>query len=117
MTLTCRQDPPALIPELLKHFRDGYDVVYAQRVSWAGEKAFKKASAFLFYRLIQSATRVKIPADTGDFRLLSRRGLDALNELREQRRFMKGLHAWIGFSQKAVPYHRDAHKAGQTKWN
>ena len=111
------QDPPELIPELLKQFREGYDVVYAQRTSRAGERAFKKASAFLFYRLIQASTRVKIPADTGDFRLLSRRALDALNKLREQHRFMKGLYAWIGFPQKAVPYHRDPRKAGQTKWN
>src|SRR5689334_2971898 len=64
------QDPPELIPELLKHYHDGYDVVYAQRMSRAGERAFKKASAFLFYRLIQATTRVAIPADTGDFRLL-----------------------------------------------
>ena len=111
------QDPPELIPELVKHFREGYDVVYAQRMSRAGERAVKKASAFLFYRLIQASTRVKIPADTGDFRLLSRRAIDALNKLREQHRFMKGLYAWIGFPQKAVPYHRDPRKAGETKWN
>jgi polyisoprenyl-phosphate glycosyltransferase len=111
------QDPPELIPELVKHFREGYDVVYAQRMSRAGERALKKSSAFLFYRLIQASTRVHIPADTGDFRLLSRRALDALNKLREQHRFMKGLYAWIGFPQKAVPYHRDPRKAGQTKWN
>lgn len=111
------QDPPELIPELLKEFHHGYDVVYAQRVSRAGEGAVKKATAFLFYRLIQATTRVKIPADTGDFRLLSRRALGALNKLREQHRFMKGLYAWIGFPQKAVPYHRDPRKAGQTKWN
>jgi polyisoprenyl-phosphate glycosyltransferase len=111
------QDPPELIPELLKHYQDGFDVVYAQRTSRAGERAFKKATAFLFYRLIQATTRVKIPADTGDFRLLSRRALDALKKLREQHRFMKGLYAWIGFPQKAVPYHRDPRKAGQTKWN
>jgi glycosyltransferase involved in cell wall biosynthesis len=111
------QDPPELIPDLVKHFRDGYDVVYAQRMSRAGERALKKASAFLFYRLIQASTRVQIPADTGDFRLLSRRALDALNKLREQHRFMKGLYAWIGFPQMAVPYHRDPRKAGTTKWN
>lgn len=111
------QDPPELIPELVQHYQAGFDVVYAQRISRAGERAFKKASAFLFYRLIQSATRVKIPADTGDFRLLSRRALEALNRLREQHRFMKGLYAWIGFPQKAVPYHREPRKAGQSKWN
>lgn len=111
------QDPPELIPELLKHYRDGYDVVYAQRLSRAGEAALKKTTAYLFYRLIQAATRVKIPADTGDFRLLSRRAVEALKTLREQHRFMKGLYAWIGFPQKAVPYHRDPRKLGQTKWN
>jgi len=111
------QDPPELIPELLKHYHDGYDVVYAQRVSRAGEGALKKTTAYLFYRFIQAASRVKIPADTGDFRLLSRRAVKALNKLREQHRFMKGLYAWIGFPQKAVRYHRDSRKAGQTKWN
>jgi polyisoprenyl-phosphate glycosyltransferase len=111
------QDPPELIPELLKHYHDGYDVVYAQRVSRAGDGALKKSTAYLFYRLIQTATRVKIPADTGDFRLLSRRAVEALNKLREQHRFMKGLYSWIGFPQKAVPYHRESRKGGQTKWN
>lgn len=111
------QDPPELIPELYRYYQEGYDVVYAQRVSRAGEGPLKKVTAFLFYRLIQAATRVQIPADTGDFRLLSRRALDALNKLREQHRFMKGLYAWIGFPQKAVPYQRDARLAGKTKWN
>ena len=111
------QDPPELIPELFDAYREGYDVVYAQRVSRAGERALKKITAFIFYRLIQAATRVKIPSDTGDFRLLSRRALDALKQLRERHRFMKGLFAWIGFPQKAVLYHRDPRKAGQTKWN
>jgi glycosyltransferase involved in cell wall biosynthesis len=111
------QDPPELIPELYKYYQEGYDVVYAQRVSRAGEGPLKKVTAFLFYRLIQAATRVQIPADTGDFRLVSRRALDALNKLREQHRFMKGLYAWIGFPQKAVPYQRDARMAGKTKWN
>jgi len=111
------QDPPELIPELIQHYQGGFDVVYAQRVNRAGERAFKKLSAFLFYRLIRASTRVEIPADTGDFRLLSRRALEALNKLREQHRFMKGLYAWIGFPQKAVPYHRDPRKAGETKWN
>jgi len=111
------QDPPELISKLLEHYREGYDVVYAQRLSRVGEGAIKKATAFLFYRLIQFATRVEIPADTGDFRLLSRRAVDALKKLREQHRFMKGLYAWIGFPQRAVPYHRDPRKAGQTKWN
>jgi len=111
------QDPPELISNLLQHYREGYDVVYAQRLSRAGEGAVKKITAFLFYRLIQFATRIRIPPDTGDFRLLSRRAVEALKKLREQHRFMKGLYAWIGFPQRAVPYHRDPRKAGQTKWN
>ncbi len=111
------QDPPELIPELLRKWQDGYDVVYAQRESRAGESVTKKATAYAFYRLIQRMSRVKIPADTGDFRLLSRRALDALKQLREQHRFMKGLFAWIGFPQVGVPYRRDPRFAGDTKWN
>jgi glycosyltransferase involved in cell wall biosynthesis len=111
------QDPPELIPELLKHFADGYDVVYAKRISRAGEGWFKRATAHLFYRLIQRVSRVKIPADAGDFRVLSRRAVEALKQIREQHRFMKGLFAWIGYPQKAVPYHRDPRAGGKTKWN
>lgn len=111
------QDPPELIPELLRHWRDGYDVVYATRVSRDGETRLKKLTAFLFYRVMQQATRIAIPADTGDFRLLSRRAVRALEQLHEQHRFMKGLFAWIGFPQKAVPYKRDPRFAGETKWD
>lgn len=111
------QDPPELIPELLRMWQEGHDVVYAQRESRAGESVTKKATAYAFYRLIQRMSRVKIPADTGDFRLLSRRALDALKQLREQHRFMKGLFAWIGFPQVGVPYRRDPRFAGDTKWN
>ncbi len=111
------QDPPELIPELLRKWTEGHDVVYAQRRSRAGEGMLKKATAYAFYRVIQSMSRVEIPADTGDFRLLSRRALDALKQLREQHRFMKGLFAWIGFPQVAVPYQRDPRFAGETKWN
>jgi glycosyltransferase involved in cell wall biosynthesis len=111
------QDPPELIPELLRHWRDGYDVVYATRVSRDGETRLKRLTAFLFYRVMQRATRIAIPPDTGDFRLLSRRAARALDQLHEQHRFMKGLFAWIGFPQKAVPYKRDPRYAGETKWN
>lgn len=111
------QDPPELIPTLVSEWRNGFDVVYAQRTARDGETALKRATAHLFYRLIQRVTRVQIPRDTGDFRLLSRRAVDALATLREQHRFMKGLFAWIGFSQKAVPYRRDPRYAGESKFN
>lgn len=111
------QDPPELIPRMLDYWREGYDMVYAQRTSRAGETWLKRASAHLFYRLIRRFSRVEIPADTGDFRLLSRRAVDALKQLKEQHRFMKGLFAWVGFRQVAVPYARQARVAGRSKWN
>jgi glycosyltransferase involved in cell wall biosynthesis len=111
------QDPPELIPELIKHWTDGYDVVYAKRMVRDGETAIKKATASVFYRLMQIVGGVKIPEDTGDFRLLSRRAVDSLKQLHEYHRFMKGLFAWIGYPQKAVEYRRDPRHAGQTKWN
>jgi len=111
------QDPPELIPELIREWKNGYDVVYAQRSTRNGDSLAKRATAYLFYRLIQKVSRVSIPADTGDFRLLSRRALSSLKQLREQHRFMKGLFAWIGYPQKAVPYQRDPRFAGTTKWN
>lgn len=111
------QDPPELIPELLKHWQEGCEVVYAKRVVRHGESAIKRLTAFLFYRVMQNVSRVKIPEDTGDYRLLSRRALQALKSLREQHRFMKGLFTWIGYKQQAVPYQRDPRHAGVTKWN
>lgn len=111
------QDPPELIPRLIEEWRNGYDVVYAQRARREGETFFKKFSASLFYRLMQRVSRVRIPQDTGDFRLLSRRAVDALNTLGEHHRFMKGLFSWIGYKQKAVLFERDPRHAGVTKWN
>lgn len=111
------QDPPELIPDLIKEWRGGYDVAYAMRTQRDGETILKKASAHAFYRVIQKMSRVQIPQDTGDFRLLSRRAVESLKLLREQHRFMKGLFAWIGYPQKAVPYQREARHAGTTKWN
>ncbi|GIX49569.1 MAG: glycosyl transferase family 2 [Candidatus Tectimicrobiota bacterium] len=111
------QDPPELIPELVKHWRAGYDVVYGKRVARQGETWLKKATAYAFYRVLQKLARVPLPEDTGDFRLLSRRAVNALRQLREQHRFMKGLFAWIGYPQKAVPYRRDPRYAGTTKWS
>jgi polyisoprenyl-phosphate glycosyltransferase len=111
------QDPPELIPELIKHWMDGYDVVYAKRISREGESIIKRATAHVFYRIIQKISRVKMPENAGDYRLLSRRAVDSLKQLREQHRFMKGLFTWIGYPQKAVPYRRNSRYAGQTKWN
>ena len=111
------QDPPELIPELMARWNQGYDVVYATRLSRDGESALKKLSARYFYRVIRGMSPIEIPKDTGDFRLLSRRAVDALCRLREQHRFMKGLFAWIGYRQTAVTYHRDRRSAGVTKWN
>jgi glycosyltransferase involved in cell wall biosynthesis len=111
------QDPPELITEFVQRWREGYDVVYARRTSRSGETWLKKATASAFYRVIQSVSRVQIPADTGDFRLMSRRAVDALLQLREQHRFMKGLFAWVGFPHIAVAYQRDPRAAGVTKFN
>jgi polyisoprenyl-phosphate glycosyltransferase len=111
------QDPPELIAALVDRWREGYDVVYARRIARQGESRLKRLTAFAFYRIVQRVGRVNIPADAGDFRLLSRRAVDALRKLREQHRFMKGLFAWIGFRQIAVPYHRDRRHSGRTKWS
>ncbi len=111
------QDPPELIPQMIEEWRHGFDVVYAQRRSRAGESALKKTTAALFYRLMQRISRVQIPVDTGDFRLLSRRAVDALAGLRERHRFMKGLFAWIGYPQKAIHYDRDPRHDGESKWS
>lgn len=111
------QDPPELILNMIAKWREGYDMVYAQRTVRDGESRIKKSTSYLFYRLIQRVSRVQIPKDTGDFRLLSRRAVTALNGLREQHRFMKGLFAWIGFPQTAIPYCRDPRFAGESKFN
>ena len=110
------QDPPEVIPDLVARWREGGEVVYAQRTRRHGETAFKLLTAAFFYRLIGRITSVNIPADTGDFRLLDRRVVDALIQCREQHRFLRGLSAWVGFRQVAVPYVREERLAGQTKW-
>jgi glycosyltransferase involved in cell wall biosynthesis len=112
------QDPPELIPEMFALWRSsGADVVYGQRRTRMGETVTKRLTAHVFYRSIRRISRVHIPPDTGDFRLMSRRAVDALRQLREQHRFMKGLFAWIGFEQRALVYDRDARFAGKTKFN
>lgn len=111
------QDPPELIPALVEQWRAGYDVVYATRSARAGETGFKRFTSSAFYRTMERLSDTPVPRDTGDFRLLSRRALEALRQLRERQRFMKGLFAWIGYRQTAVHYQRDPRHAGKTKWN
>ncbi len=111
------QDPPELIPTLVKDWQDGFDVVYAKRSTREGETFLKKVTAHAFYRLISRVSRVEMPEDVGDFRLLSRQTVESLKQLREQHRSMKGLFAWIGYSQKAVLYQREPRFAGQSKWS
>ena len=111
------QDPPELLPEMLATMRERQaDVVYGVRKSRAGDTAFKRATAHGFYRLLSRATEVDIPLDAGDFRLMSRRALDALLAMPEQARFIRGMVAWIGFRQVPFPYDRDPRLAGETKY-
>lgn len=111
------QDPPELIPEFIEHWQKGYDVVYAKRTVRHGESLLRRGTAHIFYRLIQRMSRVEIPENTGDYRLLSRRSVEALKRLREHHRYMKGLFAWIGYRQKGVLFPRDPRFSGATKWN
>ncbi|MCK9490346.1 MAG: glycosyltransferase family 2 protein [Xanthomonadales bacterium] len=111
------QDPPELIPELLARWREGFDVVYGTRDVRAGESWLKRLTATAFYRLIGRISPTPIPADTGDFRLLDRRAHQALKQLRERHRFMKGLFAWVGYRQTALVYHRDPRHSGTSKFN
>jgi glycosyltransferase involved in cell wall biosynthesis len=111
------QDPPELIPQFVAKWREGFDDVYGTRLAREGESWLKRATAAAFYRVIGKLSRTPIPADTGDFRLLSPRALAALRQLRERNRFMKGLFGWVGFRQVAIPYHRVARAAGRTKFN
>ena len=110
------QDPPELIPDMLAAWRTGVDVVNMQRDGREGETVVKKATAHFFYRVINRLSDVAIPSDVGDFRLFSRRAVDALNRLPESNRFMKGLFAWIGFPQVTLKYRRHARAAGVSKW-
>lgn len=110
------QDPPEVIPALIACWKNGAEVVYAQRSQRKGETPLKLLTAAAFYRLITQLTSVDIPRDAGDFRLLDRRVVDVLVKMREQHRFMRGLSAWVGFRQKAVPYIRHERFAGTTKY-
>lgn len=111
------QDPPELIGAMLREWQAGFDVVMMRRASREGESWLKKATANWFYRIIGSIGELPIPADIGDFRLLSRRAVEALRACPERTRFMKGLYAWVGFRQTTVDYERDARFAGESKWN
>jgi len=111
------QDPPELIPKMIKYWEKGYDDVYAKRNSREGETWFKKASSEWFYRILQKSTNIPIQIDTGDFRLLDRRCIEALKQMRESQRYTKGMFSWIGYKKKEITYDRDARAAGESKWN
>ncbi len=110
------QDPPELIARMLDHWRAGCDVVYAVREERAGESRFKLATARWFYTLFDRLAQVELHQNSGDFRLLDRRALDALLSMRERNRFLRGMTVWVGYTQAAVPYQRDARYAGETKY-
>ena len=109
------QDPPELIPKMIESWRGGSDVVYAVRTSRSGETRMKLATARWFYRLFSKLVQMEYEPDAGDFRLLDRRALDALGALRERNRFLRGMTVWVGFTQTAIPYEREARFAGETK--
>ncbi len=111
------QDPPELIPRMIKYWEDGYDDVYAKRNSREGETWFKKSSSRWFYKILQKTTNIPIQIDTGDFRLLDRRCIEALKQIRETQRYTKGMFSWIGFNKKEITYDRDPRIAGSSKWN
>lgn len=111
------QDPPELIPSMVAIWEEGYDDVYARRKSREGETWLKRSTSKLFYRLLQNTTLIPIQRDTGDFRLLSKRCVESLTQIREQQRYTKGLFSWVGYRKKELLYERAARTAGTTKWN
>lgn len=110
------QDPPELIHSLLAKWREGFDIVYAQRRARAGEGRMKRGTAFLFYRTLAKLTEIEIPVDTGDFCLIDRRVIDILNAMPEHNRYIRGLRAWVGFRQAAVEFDRRERYAGESKY-
>lgn len=110
------QDSPEIVLKMVQKWQQGYEVVYAKRLSRDGETAFKKITATVFYRLLNRMTQVDIPVDTGDFRLIDRKALYTLNQMRESDRFVRGMVSWLGFKQTAVEYHRSERFAGETKY-
>jgi glycosyltransferase involved in cell wall biosynthesis len=111
------QDPPELIPQMIKYWEEGYDDVYARRKSRSGESFLKKVTSETFYKVLQKSTHIPIQQDTGDFRLLDQRCVEALRQFRESQRYTKGMFSWIGYEKKEILYNRDPRLAGETKWN
>lgn len=111
------QDPPEVVLDLVAKWKQGFEIVYALRLSRDGESRPKRWTASLFYRLIRALTHVEIPADVGDFRLVDRKAVDAFRAMPERDRFVRGMFGWMGFSQTAVPFHRLSRGAGATKYN
>ncbi len=111
------QDPPEVMPEMIAKWREGFDVVYGVRTEREGETWFKLVTAKMFYRIIHRITSVNIPLDTGDFRLMDRRVVDALGQMRERNRFLRGMVPWVGFRQTGVYFKRDPRFAGDAKFS
>jgi len=111
------QDPPSLIPEMYKKWKEGYEVVYAKRLSRQGETFLKKFTSHLFYKIMNRFSKIKIPIDVGDFRLVDRTVIDAFNRLTERNRFVRGLFTWVGYKQTAIAYNRLPRSKGKTKYN
>lgn len=111
------QDPPSVVPQMIDKWKQGYDIVYGKRVKRKGEKLLKKFTAFIYYRFLAKITGLKIPKDTGDFRLVSRKAADAIINMPEKNRYLRGLNTWVGFKQTEVAYERQARAAGETKYS
>lgn len=111
------QDPPELIPKMIALWEEGYDDVFARRNSRIGETWLKRTSSKAFYKVLQSSTNIPIQQDTGDFRLLDKRCVEALRQIRESQRYTKGMFSWIGYKKKEIVYDRDPRAAGESKWN
>jgi len=111
------QDPPEVIPKLIAKFEEGYDVVNAVRIKREGETFLKRFTSKAFYKIINILSDIEIPQDVGDFRLISKAALNAVKQIRERKRFMKGIFAWVGFKTTSVYYERAPRYAGKTKWN
>ncbi len=111
------QDPPELIPQMIQYWEEGFDDVYAKRKNRNGETWLKKKTSYYFYRILKKVSKVEIQEDTGDFRLLSRRAVEAIKGFKEHHRYTKGFFSWIGFNKKEILFEREARIAGKSKWN